>query len=36
MIRLREGDVTLGPGKLYVVPRGVEHCPSAEEGARCC
>ena len=32
-IRLREGDVTLGPGQLYVVPRGVEHCPVAEEGA---
>jgi mannose-6-phosphate isomerase-like protein (cupin superfamily) len=26
-IRLRDGDVTLGPGQLYVVPRGVEHCP---------
>lgn len=23
-IRMREGDVTLGPGQLYVVPRGVE------------
>ena len=32
-IRLREGDVRLGPGQLYVVPRGVEHCPVAEEGA---
>jgi mannose-6-phosphate isomerase-like protein (cupin superfamily) len=30
-IRMREGDVTLGPGQLYVVPRGVEHCPVAEE-----
>ncbi|MFI7031166.1 cupin domain-containing protein [Microbispora rosea] len=30
-IRLREGDVVLGPGELYVVPRGVEHCPVAEE-----
>jgi mannose-6-phosphate isomerase-like protein (cupin superfamily) len=30
-IRLRDGDVTLGPGELYVVPRGVEHCPVAEE-----
>ncbi|MEU7691306.1 cupin domain-containing protein [Microbispora hainanensis] len=27
----REGDVVLGPGELYVVPRGVEHCPVAEE-----
>jgi mannose-6-phosphate isomerase-like protein (cupin superfamily) len=26
----REGDVVLGPGELYVVPRGVEHCPVAE------
>ncbi len=28
-IQLRDGDVTLGPGQLYVVPRGVEHCPLA-------
>jgi len=28
-IQLREGTVTLGPGQLYVVPRGVEHCPIA-------
>ncbi|MCW2832561.1 MAG: cupin [Nocardioides sp.] len=26
-IQLRAGDVTLGPGQLFVVPRGVEHCP---------
>jgi len=30
-IRLRDGDVHLGPGELYVVPKGVEHCPVAEE-----
>ncbi|MEV7614224.1 cupin domain-containing protein [Streptomyces sp. NPDC089799] len=30
-IRLRDGDVVLGPGELYVVPRGAEHCPVAEE-----
>ena len=30
-IRLRDGDVTLGPGEVFVVPRGVEHCPVAEE-----
>lgn len=30
VIRLRNGDVHLGPGDLYVVPRGVEHCPVAE------
>jgi mannose-6-phosphate isomerase-like protein (cupin superfamily) len=29
-IQLRDGDVRLGPGQLYVVPRGVEHCPRAE------
>ena len=32
-IRMREGDVTLAPGQLYVVPRGVEHCPVAADGA---
>ena len=30
-IQMRDGDVELGPGQLYVVPRGVEHCPVAEE-----
>ncbi|MCX4630019.1 cupin domain-containing protein [Streptomyces sp. NBC_01443] len=30
-IRLRDGDVVVGPGELYVVPRGVEHCPAADE-----
>ncbi len=30
-IKLRDGDAHLGPGDLYVVPRGVEHCPVAEE-----
>ncbi|XVQ82167.1 cupin domain-containing protein [Microbispora siamensis] len=30
-IQLRQGDVVLEPGELYVVPRGVEHCPVAEE-----
>ena len=29
-IQLRDGEVTLRPGQLYVVPRGVEHCPIAE------
>jgi mannose-6-phosphate isomerase-like protein (cupin superfamily) len=28
-IQLRDGDVVLAPGELYVVPRGVEHCPLA-------
>jgi mannose-6-phosphate isomerase-like protein (cupin superfamily) len=30
-IQLRDGNVVLEPGQLYVVPRGVEHCPLAEE-----
>ena len=30
-IRLRDRDVNLGPGELFVVPRGVEHCPVAAE-----
>jgi mannose-6-phosphate isomerase-like protein (cupin superfamily) len=29
-IGLRDGDVVLGPGQLFVVPRGVEHCPRAD------
>ncbi len=32
-IQLRDGDVVLGPGQAYVVPRGVEHCPRADEEA---
>jgi mannose-6-phosphate isomerase-like protein (cupin superfamily) len=28
-IELRDGSVELGPGDLYVVPRGVEHRPRA-------
>lgn len=28
-IKLRERSVDLGPGQLFVVPRGVEHCPAA-------
>ena len=32
-IRMHEGDVTLGPGEVFVVPRGVQHCPVAEEEA---
>ncbi len=31
-IRLHEhDDVVLGPGELFVVPRGVRHCPVADE-----
>lgn len=29
-IQLRDGAVVLGPGDVYVVPRGVEHCPQAD------
>jgi mannose-6-phosphate isomerase-like protein (cupin superfamily) len=29
-IDFRDGAVTLGPGQLYVVPKGVEHKPYAE------
>lgn len=29
-IQMRDGDVRVGPGQLYVVPRGVEHCPVAD------
>jgi mannose-6-phosphate isomerase-like protein (cupin superfamily) len=29
-LQLRDGDVTLRAGQLYVVPRGVEHCPIAD------
>lgn len=30
-IRLRDGDVTLQEGEVFVVPKGVEHCPVAAE-----
>ena len=30
-IQLRDGSVTLGPGELFVVPKGVEHRPVAPE-----
>ena len=33
VIELRDGEVRLGPGDLYVVPKGVEHRPVAEEEA---
>jgi mannose-6-phosphate isomerase-like protein (cupin superfamily) len=31
VIELRDGSVTLGPGEMYVVPKGVEHKPVADE-----
>jgi mannose-6-phosphate isomerase-like protein (cupin superfamily) len=29
VIQLRDRDVALGPNDVFVVPRGVEHCPKA-------
>lgn len=33
VIQLRDRDVTLGPGELFVVPQGVEHCPRTRREA---
>lgn len=33
-IRLREGDIALGPGEFFIIPRGVEHMPVCEEECR--
>jgi mannose-6-phosphate isomerase-like protein (cupin superfamily) len=30
-IRFRDGDVELGPGEMIIVPKGVEHMPTADE-----
>lgn len=30
-LEFRDGAVTLGPGEMHIVPRGVEHRPVAEE-----
>ncbi len=30
-IKTEHGDVEMGPGELHVVPKGVSHCPVAEE-----
>jgi mannose-6-phosphate isomerase-like protein (cupin superfamily) len=32
-IQLRDRDVELKAGELFVVPRGVEHCPKSEQEA---
>jgi len=32
-IQLRDAVVELGPGEMFVVPRGVEHCPKADPEA---
>ena len=29
-LQLRAGDIVLNPGEMYVVPKGVEHCPKAQ------
>jgi mannose-6-phosphate isomerase-like protein (cupin superfamily) len=29
-IQLRDDDVTVSPGQLFVVPRGLQHCPRAD------
>jgi len=31
IIRFRDRDVSLGPGEMLVVPKGVEHAPYAQE-----
>jgi hypothetical protein len=33
-IQMRDRSVELGPGELFVIPRGTEHCPVAREEAR--
>ena len=33
VIQMRDRDVELAPGELFVVPRGVEHCPRADDEA---
>ena len=32
-IQLRDRNIELNEGELYVVPKGVEHCPKADEEA---
>jgi mannose-6-phosphate isomerase-like protein (cupin superfamily) len=32
-IQLRDRDIELSEGEMFVVPRGVEHCPKADEEA---
>jgi len=31
LIKLRDRDVTLNPGEFFIIPRGVDHIPIAEE-----
>jgi mannose-6-phosphate isomerase-like protein (cupin superfamily) len=30
-IQMRDRTVTVGPGEMYIVPKGVEHCPLAKD-----
>ena len=30
-IKLRDGEIELEPGEFAIIPKGVEHCPVAEE-----
>jgi len=32
-IHLKDQELVLGPGEMYVIPKGVEHCTSAKEEA---
>lgn len=34
VIQMRDRNVDLGPGDLFVIPRGTEHCPVARAEAR--
>lgn len=29
-LMMKAGDVVLNPGEMYVVPKGIEHCPKAK------
>jgi mannose-6-phosphate isomerase-like protein (cupin superfamily) len=31
VLKLRDQEITIGPGEFAIVPRGVEHCPVAAE-----
>lgn len=30
-LKMKAGDVTLLPGEMFIVPKGVEHCPHADD-----
>lgn len=32
-IKMRDADVTLKEGEIFVVPKGLEHCPMAKDEA---